>query len=331
MKAIRIPEPNKWEVKDIAKPEPSENDVLIKVMACGICGTDIHIFKGRYFGDYPVIPGHEFSGIVEKTGRNVTKFEKGNRVAVEPNISCDNCYNCLNKRQQFCLNWKAVGVTNPGGMAQYVIVPEKNVFNIEDVSFEQGAFVEPLSCVLHGLERAEITIADKVAILGAGPIGLMMVKMIRMLAATEIIVVDRVKSRAEYAGECGANRVLFGVNDLPVDYFDVVVDATGVTELMAMTLDFVRYGGTVLLFGVPPSGKKMEIEPFKIFRKGLKVLSSYTSLRNSYQAVNLLKFQRIDVGNLVSHRFPLESFEEGVQLIEKGRADVKKVMILPNG
>ena len=100
---------------------------------------------------------------------------------------------------------------------------------------------------------------------------------------------------------------------------------------MAKTLDFVRYGGTVLLFGVPPSGKMMEIEPFKIFRKGLKLLSSYTSLRNSYQAVNLLKSRRIDVGNLVSHRLPLERFEEGVQLIEKGIGDVKKVMILPNG
>jgi 2-desacetyl-2-hydroxyethyl bacteriochlorophyllide A dehydrogenase len=331
MNVIRIPEPNKWKVEGIAKPEPSENEVLIKVKACGICGTDIHIFRGRYFGDYPVIPGHEFSGIVEKIGKNVTKFEMGDRVAVEPNISCDNCYNCLNKRQQFCLNWMAVGLTNPGGMAQHVIAPEKNVFNIYDVPFEQGAFVEPLSCVLHGLERAEITIADKVAILGAGPIGLMMIKMIRMLAATEVVVVDRINSRAEYAGECGANKVLFGVNDLPRDYFDVVVDATGVTELMAMTLDFVRYGGTVLLFGVPPSGKMMEIEPFKIFRKGLKLLSSYTSLRNSYQAVNLLKSKRIDVGDLISHRFPLEKFEEGVQLIETGTEDVKKVMILPNG
>lgn len=331
MNVIRIPEPNKWKVEDIAKPEPSDNEVLINVKACGICGTDIHIFRGRYFGDYPVIPGHEFSGIVEKIGKNVTKFEMGNRVAVEPNISCDNCYNCLNKRQQFCLNWKAVGLTNPGGMAQYVIAPEKNVFNIEDVPFEQGAFVEPLSCVLHGLERAEITIADKVAVLGAGPIGLIMIKMIRMLAATEVVVVDRISSRAEYAGECGASKVLFGVNDLPVDYFDVVVDATGVTELMAMTLDFVRYGGTVLLFGVPPSGRMMEIEPFKIFRKGLKLLSSYTSLRNSYQAVNLLKSKRIDVGDLISHRLPLERFEEGVQLIEKGKEDVKKVMILPNG
>ncbi|MCJ7625179.1 MAG: alcohol dehydrogenase catalytic domain-containing protein, partial [Anaerolineaceae bacterium] len=168
MKAIRIEQPNHLEILHLPRPEPGENEVLIKVMASGICGTDIHILRGEYLGDYPVIPGHEFSGIVEQLGIGVSRLRTGERVAVEPNLSCGNCAYCLENQQNFCLNWQAVGVTLPGGMAEYVVVPEAAVFSIEDMPFEWGAFMEPLSCVLHGIERTGIDLADRVAIIGAG-------------------------------------------------------------------------------------------------------------------------------------------------------------------
>jgi D-arabinitol dehydrogenase (NADP+) len=330
MKSLVIPEPDKTEVQSVPIPEPPEKELLIKIMACGICGTDIHIFRGEYFGDYPVVPGHEFSGIVEKIGQGVRRFKEGERVSVEPNISCDNCHSCLNNRQNFCLNWEAVGVTRPGGMAQYVCAPEKNVFSIGNLSFESAAFMEPLSCVLHGIERAEITLADKIAILGAGPIGLLMLKIIKNMGSTEVTVVDRNRSRVEYSKKIGADNIFYSTDELEKDYYDVVIDATGALSVMAGSIDHARHGGTILLFGVPPSGKTIEIEPFKIFKKGLKLLSSYTSLRNSYQAVDLLKSGIVDVSDLISHRIPLENFEKGVEMIEQGKENVKKVMILPN-
>ena len=123
MKAAVILQPNHIETQEVPLPEPGAGEVLIKVMASGICGTDIHIFRGEYLGSYPVIPGHEFAGVIEKAGAAVTRFHVGDRVAVEPNIACDNCLNCLNNRHNFCLNWQAVGVTRPGGMAQYVTAP----------------------------------------------------------------------------------------------------------------------------------------------------------------------------------------------------------------
>jgi threonine dehydrogenase-like Zn-dependent dehydrogenase len=153
---------------------------------------------------------------------------------------------------------------------------------------------------------------------------------INNLGAVEITVVDKNNTRAEYALECGASKILFDADTLQKDFFDVVVDATGVIPVMRKTLDYVRYGGMILLFGVPPSGKIMEIEPFVIFRKGLKILSSYTSLRNSYQAVSLLKSGKISVGDLVSHKLPLEEFQRGVEMIENSVENVRKVMILPN-
>jgi D-arabinitol dehydrogenase (NADP+) len=304
--------------------------VLIKVMASGICGTDIHIFRGEYMGGYPVIPGHEFSGVVEQVGAGITQFKPGNRVAVEPNIACDNCYNCLHNRHNFCLNWQAIGVTRPGGMAQVVTAPEKAVFGIEDLPFEYGAFVEPLSCVVHGVERAQVRLADRVAILGAGPIGILLLQTVRLQGALQVTVVERNLARAELASACGAQRCVTNIDDLEEERYDVVMDATGVIPLMERSIDFVRHGGTVLLFGVPPAGQRIALDAFKIFRKGLTVLSSFTSVRNSYQAVALLRSRQVDVSDLISHRLPLEEFERGVELIEQGLEGVKKVLLLPN-
>ncbi len=331
MKAARIIQPGQMEFIDIAPPEPAEDEVLVRVMASGICGTDIHIFRGEYMGDYPVIPGHEFAGVVEAVGKAVTRFTPGDRVAIEPNIACDNCEACLNNRQNFCQNWQAVGVTRLGGMAQYTTAPEKVVFDIGDLPFEAGAFVEPLSCVLHGLERLAPEMASRVAILGAGPIGILLLQGVRLQGASQVTVVDKNKARGLFAGEMGADRVLTDLDDLEQDHFDAVIDATGAIPVMQRTIDFARPGGKVLLFGVPPAGKDLCIEAFKVFHKGLTVLSSFTSVRNSYQAIDLLRSGRIQVDRLVSHHLPLAEFQRGIEVIEKGLEGVKKVQIIPNG
>jgi D-arabinitol dehydrogenase (NADP+) len=293
VKAAIILQPKQIETQNIPVPEPAASELLVRVMASGICGTDVHIFQGEYLGSYPIIPGHEFAGVVEKVGSAVSRFKPGDRVAVEPNLPCDNCINCLNNRQNFCLNWQAVGVTRPGGMAQYVSVPEKAVFDIGELPFEEGAFMEPLSCVLHGLERLDLAVAARVAVLGAGPIGLLFLQGLRLQGAAHLTVVDKNPDRAALAQSLGADISLISLDDLERDTCDAVVDATGVPLVMSRTLDFVRPGGKILLFGVPPAGQKMSIEAFPIFRKGLTILSSFTSLRNSYQALGLLKSKRI--------------------------------------
>lgn len=329
MKALQIEEANRVTVVERTTPQPERNEILIQVMASGICGTDIHILRGEYLGDYPVIPGHEFSGIVQEVGASVSRFRIGDRVAVEPNIACDNCYSCLNNRQNFCLNWQAIGVTRPGGMAQVVVAPEKAVFSIGDLAFEHGAFVEPLSCVLHGAERAQVNLADRIAILGAGPIGILLLQTVLLQGAEQVTVVEKIPARAKLAEVYGARRTLNSLNDLEHDHYDVVIDATGSIPLMERTIDFVRPGGTILLFGVPPSGRQIRLQAFEIFHKGLTILSSFTSVRNSYQAVALLQSKQIDVSRLISHRLALARFEKGVEMIEQGLDDVKKVMILP--
>lgn len=331
MESVVIKKPKEIFVMEKEIPEPGPGEVLIQVMASGICGTDLHIYRGEYLGDYPVIPGHEFSGVVTATGSQVTRFNLGDRVAVEPNIACDNCSHCLNNRQNFCLNWQAIGVTLPGGMEEYVTVPEKAVFSIGNLPYEQAAFMEPLSCVVHGVERAHIDLADKVAILGAGPIGDLILQMACLQGAADITLLENNPGRAELACQLGADQVVNRMEDLQLNAYDVVIDATGVISVMNRAIDFARHGGIVLLFGVPPSGKNLEFEAFKIFQKGLTLLSSYTSVRNSFQAVSLLQTGQVQVEPLISHRLPLKELPRALEMIEGHDPAVKKVIILPNG
>ena len=331
MRALTIVQPHQAEVQEIASPEPEGRDVLIEVQACGICGTDVHILRGEYMGSYPIIPGHEFAGVVRAVGPDVRRVSVGDRVAVEPNIACDNCFACLHNRQNFCHNWEAVGVTRPGGMAQYVTAPEKTVFGLDGLSFEVGAFMEPLSCVIHGVERADVRLADRVAIVGAGPIGLLLLQVIQRQGAASITVAERQPARLDLARSFGADRAVSSADELGKEAYDVVVDATGAVAVMSKTLTWVRPGGTILLFGVPPRDTQLTLDAFAFFEKGVTVRSSFTSVRNSYQALGLLKSGQVEVEPLVSHRLPLEEFEHGVTLIEEGLDGVKKVLLLPNG
>jgi 2-desacetyl-2-hydroxyethyl bacteriochlorophyllide A dehydrogenase len=331
MDCIVIDKPREMVLTQREVPAPKEDEVLIKVMASGICGTDVHIYRGEYLGNYPVIPGHEFSGEVSAVGSRVKRIQVGDRVAVEPNIACDNCEACLNNRQNFCENWQAVGVTLPGGMEQFVAAPEKAVFDIGSLPFDQAAFVEPLSCVIHGIERTPIAPADRVALLGAGPIGDLMLQMVRIRGAAQVTMLESNPGRAQLARELGAELVVDRMEDLKPDGYDVVIDATGVLPVMSRSIDFARKGGTVLLFGVPPSGKNVEFDAFKIFQKGLTLRSSFTSVRNSFQAVGLLQSGQVKVDKLISHHLPLKEMQRAIEMIEAHDPTVKKVMLLPNG
>jgi len=330
MKSVFIEKPRSIALKEVPRPAAKPGEVLIEVKASGICGTDIHIFRGEYLGSYPVVPGHEFSGIVREVGAGVARVRPGDRVAVEPNIACDNCPACLSNRQNFCANWNGIGVTLSGGMAQFAVAPERAVFSIGALPFASGAFMEPLSCVLHGVQRTGFTLSDRVLIIGAGPIGILLLKSILLEGASSITSVDKVASRRALAEASGASATAGSLDGLPADSFDVVVDATGVPAVMERTIALVRPGGRVLLFGVPPSDSRISLEAFAIFRKGLTLLSSYTSVRNSIQAVRLLESGRIDVSSLVSHELPLSELGRGISLIEAGTEGVLKVMIRPD-
>ena len=331
MKSLIVVEPGSARVEEQPVPKCAANEILIRVDASGVCGTDVHIFRGEYLGSYPIVPGHESAGVVEAIGSEVSGYKPGDSVSFEPNISCGVCRACLSNRENFCEQWQGIGVTKPGSMAEYVIAPETNVFGTTGLDPEVACFMEPLSCVLHGIEKAEIRLGDNILILGAGPIGNLLLQCARLLGVAQATVLERNKSRLALAAASGADILSSSFDELLPDTYDVVIDATGAIPVLERAIEFVRYGGTMLFFGVAPSGVSMNIEPFLIFKKGLKIVSSYTSLRNSFQAVDLLSKGVISVTELISHKLPLEEFAKGVELLETGADDVKKVVILPFG
>jgi 2-desacetyl-2-hydroxyethyl bacteriochlorophyllide A dehydrogenase len=329
MKALVIEKPGLATIKSVSIPPVGDYEVLIKVKASGICGTDVHIYRGDYLGSYPIVPGHELSGIIEKAGAKVTRFKPGDCVAVEPNIACNNCHPCLNNRQNHCENWNAIGVTLPGGMAEYTVVPENAAFNIGDLPFIYGALVEPLSCVIHGVERSNIKLGDKVLILGAGPIDILLSKMILLQGASEITQIDKNKSRLDLAKQNGATYVFSSLDEISKEAYDVVVDASGVASLMEQAIYFARKSGTILFFGVPKKNVELKIPAFHILMNELSLVTTYTSVRNSIQAVRLLQTGTLDVSAMVSHQLLLEDFVKGVETIEQGKEGVLKVVICP--
>jgi 2-desacetyl-2-hydroxyethyl bacteriochlorophyllide A dehydrogenase len=329
MRAIVIEKPGTISVREVPKPVVNEHEVLIRVMSSGICGTDVHIFHGEYLGSYPITPGHEFSGVVEDVGRSVKRIKIGDHVAVEPNIACDDCENCLENRQNFCINWQGVGVSMPGGMAEYVKVPEKSVFSIGNLPFDEGAFCEPLSCVLHGMEQTPIKLGDRVLVLGSGPIGMLLARTAKIRGASHLTQVDTNESRLEMAKAYAADETCTDLEDLKGQTFDVVVEASGSKYLLENSLHYARGGGSVLFFGVPRNDLMISLNPFEIFSKSLKIIGTYTSVRNSMQAIRLMESHQIDVRPLINPVLPLDGFGKGVQSIVEGKPGVMKVMIKP--
>lgn len=329
MNAAVITEPQSLRVQELDTPEPDNAEVLIRVRASGICGTDIHIYQGEYMGSYPIVPGHEFAGDVVAIGRNVARIRIGDRVAVEPNIPCGNCSHCLSNRQNFCENWSAVGVTRSGGMAEYVTAPEQNVFPVGDLPYEQAAFVEPLSCVLHGLSKTTIDPGDRVGILGAGPIGCLLLQCARNSGAGRISVVERSETRRSTALALGADEAHDDIAQIPDESLDTVIDASGAIPLMRQALRLARKGGRILYFGVTPADTSIELEPFVLFQKGLSITASFTSVRNSLQAVRLLESGKVDVAPLISHQRPLAELEDAILEIRDGAPGVMKIIMRP--
>ena len=329
MRALTISEPGSITVATVPNPTAAEGEVVIRVAACGVCGTDLHIYEGSYMGSYPVIPGHEFAGTVEAVGRGVRRFLPGDRVAVEPNIACNNCSACLSNRQNFCENWQAVGVTIPGAMAEYVAVPENAAFSIGDLPFEEAAFVEPLSCVIHVVEKLSLRAGMQAAVIGAGPIGVLLMRTLLASGIVSISAAERNVPRRTFAADALAVAVRESADELESDYYDIVVDATGVPDAMADALRLARPGGEVLWFGVPDTGAKIGFEPFCVFRKGLAIHGSFTSVRNSIQAIDLLKTGTIRVDDLVTHRLSLDEVKDGFDALSAGRSEARKILVLP--
>src|SRR4051794_8111583 len=242
MKAARIERPGQSSVITTDEPIAGADDVLIKVRAAGICGTDLHIFKGEYEAIYPLIPGHEFSGEVVAVGANVSNFKVGDRVTADPNIPCNRCSSCQRNEPNQCKNLQAIGVTRSGGFADYVIAPEGNVFSIGDLSYSAAALIEPLACVVWGIKQVVVQPGDSALVFGAGPMGVLVAQSLKQAGAARVVVTDVVPWRLELAQRLGATETVVAdarqsalLHGIEPDGYDIVVDATGIPAVLEGT------------------------------------------------------------------------------------------------
>jgi 2-desacetyl-2-hydroxyethyl bacteriochlorophyllide A dehydrogenase len=315
---------------DVPVPSIGPRDVLVRARACGICGTDVHIWEGDFFPTFPLVPGHELAGEVAEVGAEVLGLAPGDRVMVDPTVTCEECHFCMINRQNHCLRWNAVGVTRDGGFGEYVRVPAKNCYKFGKVSFGEAAFCEPLACVVFGQDRARIDIGSEVLILGAGPIGQLHLQASRANGAASITVVDVVESKLALAKDLGASDVVVSDNALAQKLkkiapygFDVVIDATGVASVFGNSIQYVKNGGRYLVFGVCGPHDKVEVSPFEIYRRDLEIIGSFAIRRTYDRAFKLMENGVVDVKRLVSEAMPIDEIGRGLEMMKAGRAPMK--------
>jgi len=315
MKVLLVRKPGEISVEEREVPRKLPGKSLVRVLACGLCGTDYKIFSGETEAVYPVVPGHEIVGVVEESDL----FEKGTLVVVDPNRACGTCGFCRKGKPNLCENLKATGVTEDGGFAEYVLVDDTQLYPVErDVPSERTVFAEPLSCVLNGVNMARGEGHERVLVMGAGSVGVIFALLLgKIFVGAEIVLVERDEKRASFVSETFDLRV-----GRPKGEYDLAVECSGTVEGFKTCFDHLKSGGTLLVFGVVPKGKAVEISPFSIYKKELKIMGAHLNPFTMKEAVRIVESGEIAFEKLVTERLSLDGIksylEEGKRPVLKG-------------
>jgi 2-desacetyl-2-hydroxyethyl bacteriochlorophyllide A dehydrogenase len=335
MKAVIFSGPEQVEVTQVAEPRCQADEVVIKVARVGLCGTDLHIYHNEYMSHFPVIGGHEFCGTIVEVGAAVVDFHPGQRVAADPNLYCGHCDFCRDEKANHCLNWEGVGITRPGAFAEFVAVPARACYRLpEGLTDLQGAFIEPVSCVAHAMNRLRVWPGDEVLILGAGPMGLILSQVLRHSGAAQVVVVEKQPARLELAARLGATLgvpVGPGQNEALREIapygFSIVIDATGNPRVIESAFQYLKPRGQYLQFGVASKDAEVKIRPYEIFKNDWTILGSFALCYTFQPAIAWLMGGVVDVNPLVSHTLTLDEFPKGLAEFEAGRT--LKVQLVP--
>ena len=282
MRAALLDRNSDVSVTDLPEPSLGDKDVLIRVGACGICASDLHVSELKT-GDlpYPLVPGHEVAGTVILTGQAVRNVRPGEHVVVQPTITCGACRLCQRGHPNLCLDAQVIGLHRPGGFAQFLAVPSSHAYSSSSLADDVAACTEPLACTLHGLRRLAPRPADRTLVFGAGAMGLFFLQLVRQQSSGPITVVDMQPQRLEVARELGADQVIEADGSRgesgwqqQAHTFDCVVDATGVPTVIEAAFSCLVPGGKLLLLGSPPTAAIVAVSPRQIQRQDATVVGS---------------------------------------------------------
>ncbi|WP_020662630.1 zinc-dependent alcohol dehydrogenase family protein [Amycolatopsis benzoatilytica] len=331
MRAAIVDRPGQIRVGEVPDPKPGERQVVVKVGACGICGTDLHIADGHFPPTpYPIVPGHEFAGEIVELGADVpAEWKVGDRVAVDPSIYCGYCGPCRSGHGNLCANWNATGDTVNGAFAEYVAVPADTCHKMPDsMTWEQGALVEPVSCAVHGVRRIGVEAGERFLVVGAGTMGLIMQQLL-LRAGAQVTMVDRNTARLPRATDLGAAAVASDVSELDGERFDAAVDCTGAAPAIEAAFDALRRGGRLLVFGVAPAEAHVALSPFRIYNDEITIVGSMAVLNSYANALDLVANGYIDTDALITDTLPLEQYPEALAKMRSGSG--LKIQVLPGG
>ena len=318
-------------------PSISDDELLVKVMASGICGSDV--MEWYRIKKAPLVLGHELTGIVEKAGKHVTGFKQGDRVFVTHHVPCNTCRYCLNNKHTLCHTLHSTKFY-PGGFSEYLRVPAINVdrgtFLLPDtMSFDEGTFIEPLACVVRGFRTAGFTPIQSVLVLGSGMAGLLNIKLAKALGASKIFATDISEYRLQMAKKMGADIVMNAKEDITESIkenndgrlADFVILCAGVSSAVKQALAAVEPGGTVLLFAPTTPKETIPIDVFDVWNKQIKIVSTYAGAgKDIIDAIELISSKTLTVTDMITHRLPLSDAKKGFSLVADAQESIKVIL-----
>jgi len=316
------------------------DECLIRVEACGICGTDIHAYLGETtYVTRPIVLGHEFSGRIESIGTEISRFQSGDRVTVEPNVECGMCRYCREGNVRLCQDNRPYGINRDGAFAEYMIARQDRIFAIPDgLSYEEAAFVEPVSNVVNGVDLAEIRPGQAVVVFGGGPAGLQFVQLAKAAGADPLVLVTRGLWKRELAIQLGADHVL---SPKEVDVGQEVmrltggygahtaIEAVGGGFAVEQCFSLIKIGGRVIVYGVPPESDKFSIPAFNFLTHGKRILSCWLNPFCFERTIDILAKKIVNVRPLVTHQFGLNEITEGFETMIRKPEGFIKAQVLP--
>ncbi|MGJ9384219.1 zinc-dependent dehydrogenase [Salipaludibacillus sp. CF4.18] len=336
MKAAVFHGPNQMDVEEVKKPQITDCEVLVKVAASAICGTDVRIFEGKKTKGVrtPSIIGHETVGSIVEVGEKVEGYQVNDRVGIMPVISCKKCHYCLNGMENVCANRTAIGYEFDGGFAEYIRIPKaavesENLVKLPDqVTFERAVISEPLACCINGQKKAKVKMGDTVVVIGGGPIGLMHVQLAKIAGAKRVILSELIEHRRERALEAGADIVINPLKESLEETVmtttaklgaDVVIMAIGVPSLVNSSAKLLKKGGTLNLFAGFTNGELTEIDPNLIHYNEININGTSALTRSDYHnALSFIEAGLINTEILSSFGYTLDTINEAITNVSSG-------------
>ncbi len=329
--------PGKIEFREVAKPSPKPDEVLINVKRIGVCGSDIHVYHGMHpYTSYPVVQGHEVSGVIAEVGNKVKGLSVGDKVTFTPQVTCGECYPCQHGMYNICESLKVMGFQTGGAAQEFFPVKAENVFKLPDnISLDKAAMIEPISVAVHALRRGGDVRGKKVLVLGAGMIGNLVAQVAKALGASAVMITDVSEYKLQKARECD---IQFTINvqkeDLEQavlkhfgpDRADLMLECVGVEDTIKQAIPAARKGTTIVIVGV--FGKKPQVDLGLVQDRELNIIGTLMYQNPDYEkAIELVVNNKLCLDDLISSRFPFSRYLDAYHAIEAAKGNYMKVMI----